>query len=946
MKKLYLAPPLPRGRPSGGIERVLEAQARWLPEYDWQIVDSEQEADVVAVHAGVLVNTTRPLAVHNHGLYWTGDYEWSAEYWHYNADVIENLRRADVVTVPSAWVAHPLQRDMRLRPVIIPHGVNLEEWDVGENGGYVLWNKARVDVVADPAPLMELARLAPDVHFVTTYGRRAANIEVIGPQEFAAMRDRVREAGIYLSTCRETFGIGTLEAMACGIPVLGWDWGGNRDIVIHRQTGWLAPPGDYESLREGLYQCLIHRWEWGDAARRRIAEHYQWPGIIGRYAAIYDALLNPRQGPKVSVIVPTYNYAHFLPECLDSILGQDYSDFEVIVVDDGSTDNTPGVLAHYKDKDRRVHIIRQENRGLPAALNTGYLEARGEYCLNLDADNALLPGTLRTLAGALDADKSNDIVYGHFNIRRDDGNYYYNAEWPWENFSWEHQISHYNQIPSTCMMRRRVWERIGGYRERMDRNEDAEFWCRATSAGFRPQKVTKEATFIYRWHSGNKSNGEGGEYRDSRSWNHLCPWIDRPEATPFGAIGPAPRGSWPVYSHDAPHVSVCVACGPGHERFLPDALDSLAAQTFRPFEVVVANDTGQPLDVAAIGHPGARTINLPGRSGPARARNAAINAARAPLIWILDADDMAEPRALELMMAAWRQYPDGLVYTDCYTEDGDRERREWHAGPWSWEVISHKAIYSVSILYAKQWWEAVGGYPVDDLGWEDWRFGQLLHLAGMGATYVQFPGFIYRHWTGGQCGTDYQHKDTNLPRCHEWLERMIEKMGCSNCGGKGRSVKVPAGAQSPEPPKRNALAALDDAAKDEGGNVLIKFAGERMGAFSLNSRYVPRLKYIFDRDWIVPVDPRDAAWLLALPGYQVADVVQATPQIGLPRPPAIEHKAGLPVMPEQAVESAPPEWIMALEEIPEIPSVGIGPEPLPAPAPKRGRPKKKKAGNE
>jgi glycosyltransferase involved in cell wall biosynthesis len=884
--KVYLSPNPPVDRPAGGIDRVLEAQARWLPEYGWQVVDNEAEADVVAVHAGSQVKTQKPLIVHNHGLYWTGDFGWDDLYWQYNADVIENLRRADIVTVPSAWVAVPLQRDMKRRPVIIPHGIDLEDWKPAHNrqDNYVLWNKARVDVVADPAPMMELARLTPKVQFVSTFGQPAHNIKIIGPQPFEQMRQLIRNATVYLSTCRETFGIGTLEAMACGVPVLGWDWGGNSDIVVHGETGWLSPPGDYEHLREGLYQCLAHRWEWGEAARERVKRHYQWRDIMAQYAAVYEQAARPHIGPKVSVIIPTYNYADFLPEAIDSVLTQDYDDYEIIVVDDGSTDNTTEVLTRYAGK---VRIIRKENGGLPSALNAGYREARGRYCLNLDADNILLPGALRILAEALDADPAIHVAYGHLSIYSEDGNHRYNADWPWENFSWEYQLRHYNQIPSTCMMRREVWTRVGGYRERCTKNEDAEFWCRATSAGFRPRKVTNKPLFAYRWHDANKSKLEGGEdpHDSTYSWTHLHPWIDHPESTPFAAVGKALRGSWPVRSYDAPHISVCIACGPGHEQFLPDALDSLAAQTFREFEVVIANDTGRELDLAAMGHPGHTVVDLPGHSGPAAARNAAIAAARAPLIWILDADDMAEPQALEVMYGAWRQYPDGLVYTDCYTEDWNRRRHLWYAGSWAWKKISRQAIYSVSILFAKQWWAAVGGYPEDDLGWEDWRFGQLLHIAGVKATYVQFPAFIYRHWTGGRCENDYQKKDENLPRCYEWLKRRIAEMGCRGCGGASRNVRPRTNKFSAHTPVTKA--APKAMPTDENDNVLIEFIGERRGAFSVNSRVVRGRKYTFDYGSIIPVHPQDAEWLLKLPDYRAAEVMRPAPTMGPPRPPEV-----------------------------------------------------------
>jgi glycosyltransferase involved in cell wall biosynthesis len=90
------------------------------------------------------------------------------------------------------------------------------------------------------------------------------------------------------------------------------------------------------------------------------------------------------QHPLVSVIVPTFNRAHSLVRCLDSILQQSVSDFELIVVDDGSDDATPQTLAAY---DHRVNVLRQENKGVAAARNAGIAVARGQYLAFCDSDD-------------------------------------------------------------------------------------------------------------------------------------------------------------------------------------------------------------------------------------------------------------------------------------------------------------------------------------------------------------------------------------------------------------------------------------------------------------------------------------------------------------------------------------------------------------------------------
>ena len=113
--------------------------------------------------------------------------------------------------------------------------------------------------------------------------------------------------------------------------------------------------------------------------------------------------------PKVSVIIPVYNTQFWLRECLDSVLRQTLGDFEVICVDDGSTDRSASILQEYAKKDARFRIIFQENQGQSAARNAGLKAARGEYIYFLDSDDYIEPDLLETACRELD-NKNLDIV--------------------------------------------------------------------------------------------------------------------------------------------------------------------------------------------------------------------------------------------------------------------------------------------------------------------------------------------------------------------------------------------------------------------------------------------------------------------------------------------------------------------------------------------------------
>ncbi len=251
-----------------GIKRVVEAYHEYAGafgiEYVECKVEDEHEYDLLAIHAGSSdkFSVHRPIVAIAHGLYWTHDYNAHAAEWDTNAHVIETLRRASVITVPSPWVAESIQRDMRINPVILPHGIDWQEWKHNEpNAGYVLWNKNRAADVCTPEHMVTLSVMRPDVNFLTTFSTDKAgkNVTTIGVQPHDTMKKLIQQAGVYLSTTKETFGIGVLEAMAAGIPVLGFAYGGNLDLIEHGVTGYLARPGNYDDLANGLDYCMKYR---------------------------------------------------------------------------------------------------------------------------------------------------------------------------------------------------------------------------------------------------------------------------------------------------------------------------------------------------------------------------------------------------------------------------------------------------------------------------------------------------------------------------------------------------------------------------------------------------------------------------------------------------------------------------------------------------------------
>ena len=126
--------------------------------------------------------------------------------------------------------------------------------------------------------------------------------------------------------------------------------------------------------------------------------------------------MTPVGKPAVSVIVPVYNGERFLNGCIDNILAQTFTDFELILINDGSTDRSAAILAEYAAKDARIHIITQKNSGVGAARNAGLDACQGEYIRFIDCDDTLPPDSLETLMSQAQLNGSDLVIAAYTEI--------------------------------------------------------------------------------------------------------------------------------------------------------------------------------------------------------------------------------------------------------------------------------------------------------------------------------------------------------------------------------------------------------------------------------------------------------------------------------------------------------------------------------------------------
>lgn len=197
----------------------------------------------------------------------------------------------------------------------------------------------------------------------------------------------------------------------------------------------------------------------------------------------------------VSVIIPCYNYGHFIGQTIESLFKQSHKDWEAIIIDDGSSDNTKEVVAEYIKRDTRVKYVYQENQGLPSARNTGIEQAKGAFIQFLDSDDLLQINKLKEQVAYLKKHQKVDIVYSGLRYFYDNTPEVLHHTINGKNHSWHLQKSGAGLqlapfliiscviMPPMPMLRREVMlTKVGLFTKDLPSCEDWEFWIRCTLA--------------------------------------------------------------------------------------------------------------------------------------------------------------------------------------------------------------------------------------------------------------------------------------------------------------------------------------------------------------------------------------------------------------------------------------------------------------------------------
>jgi glycosyltransferase involved in cell wall biosynthesis len=185
-----------------------------------------------------------------------------------------------------------------------------------------------------------------------------------------------------------------------------------------------------------------------------------------------------RQNPTVSVVIPTYNRVQSLQEAIQSVLDQTYQDFEVIVVDDGSTDGTNEMVKKMADPSGHIRYIHQGNQGVSAARNYGIQEARGKYIAFLDSDDLFLPNKLEYQVGYLDNNSSVGLVHSSFINVDVHNNEIGITKARLQGHVYKKCLFGCAMMPSMVMIRSGVFEKVGRFDEELRIGEDTDLWIR------------------------------------------------------------------------------------------------------------------------------------------------------------------------------------------------------------------------------------------------------------------------------------------------------------------------------------------------------------------------------------------------------------------------------------------------------------------------------------
>jgi FkbM family methyltransferase len=676
-----------------------------------------------------------------------------------------------------------------------------------------------------------------------------------------------------------------LQAMCYGTPWLATP---ECNAVGDEAGGVVAQLDRFPAVIRALLASPAHRRELGALGREHYQHSFTWKQTIPAFLALMrgqgslpdlrmpadlrersrqlreqvaklcDLSLSRLEGKEsgpddstllFSVIIPTHNRSAVLLRCLDALARQTVpsSRFEVLVSDDGSTDDTASKLAGYAAP-YAFHFLRQENRGPAAARNRAIEQARGHYLLILNDDAILEPNAMALhLAGHQSRPREKISVLGRFAFPREltatpfghalenstllfnyslmkagekyDFNCFYTC-----NLSIPRQAlldagmfdeSFTGPAAEDIELGYRLFQRGYGvvyepkcvawhyhdmtparfcrtHRTRgeaavtlMLRQPDAPWYTGFRFAELRPKlaKLQKEyppvERIVFLIEQANQEpvpNATGLAEKAAQmlpllqflqQYHELEGMLASPHLLELAELR-SERAAKGKQSSGTPLVSVIVTCF-NYGRFLAEAVESVAAQTFRDFEVIIVND-GSTDDSAKVAEQLVAkhkdscrlfTIHTQNTGQPAAARNIGIAAARGRYILCLDADDKIDHTYLEKAVRVMEQHPEtGVVYS--HIRHFGTLQSVYQCGAFELATLARDNVLPYCSLYRREIWDRLGGYRLNIRGYEDWDFWLGMAELGWKGELIPEPLFFYRKHEAGLLATSNPRREALL----------------------------------------------------------------------------------------------------------------------------------------------------------------------------------------
>ena len=584
--------------------------------------------------------------------------------------------------------------------------------------------------------------------------------------------------------------------------------------------------------------------------------------------------------PLLSVVMPAFNRASFIISSVNSVLSQQDADFELIVVDDGSTDGTVDLLKSLADS--RMRLLFQDHKGGAAARNAGVLASKGKYIVVMDSDDVMPEGALKRIVETITAHPDVDVLYGDLLICDENLVPKQRTNYPdYYDVDLLPLLIRYNRLPhaGTAIRRAKLLE-VGLYDEGFERCHDYELWGRLSFTA----RFKKIDAIQYHWrrHQNSLSNVRTLEYEarvvqgmfdrypadllfdslagqhsiEAKGWQCLSDVFDRIHVSNYAdearrrATASSSEGvanSFGTGSTESGPMFTIVVTTYNRPYMLKDALASIANQTFRDFEVVVVNDHGEPVEnlVDKVDFP-LIYLRQASNKGPAAARNVAFRLAKGRYITYLDDDDVFLPDHLQSLATALDSHPDTVVYVSAVyvtesLEQGSRtelarEDRYVHDTYSKERLFVDNYIPINTFACPRSLAMAVGDFDETLSGLEDWDF--LLRLASRsGFIHVPCTTVEVRMRAAGeaferrseQASKDYaelyqeiyrRHSDLGSAQVGQGRAAQIRRLGVEVKGGAA-SVRNWLAARTLTPVQQRLIAQYQDEHKDAAAQLCI-----------------------------------------------------------------------------------------------------------------------------